>query len=370
MVLKVKDADAASQNVKTTTDGGGTHTPHHNAQLQVGGVDVAVGNPVPVSAASLPLPTGAAVETGGNLAAVATGTGAPADAAYAGSGSASIIAGMKGLYALLTGTLSVNQAGVSATGSSAALNAFVQLNLNGATGFSVAISGTFTATHTFQGTIDGSTYFPLNMLPAGGAPGVATVTTAAAAGQWIGNGNGLLAVRVTATAFTSGSASVTLRAMQAAGLVSSFVTGATSLPVSGSLTAVTTVSTVSAVTAVTNAGTPAVPATAYFLNSTASTNGALILTGTSGLQAFFASNTGASDAWVKLYNKATAPTVGTDIPEMVIRVPAAGQVELTPGFQGYRFPLGLGIAITGGSADSDTTAVAAGQVKVKISRTL
>jgi hypothetical protein len=133
--------------------------------------------------------------------------------------------------------------------------------------------------------------------------------------------------------------------------------------VTGTLTGVTTVTTV------TTAGTPAVPATPYFLNSAAGTNSSLVLTGTSGLQAFFASNTGASDAFVKLYNKAIAPTVGTDVPEMVIKVPAGGQVELTPGFNGYRFPLGLGLGITGLAADTDTTAVAAGQVKVKLSRT-
>jgi hypothetical protein len=137
---------------------------------------------------------------------------------------------------------------------------------------------------------------------------------------------------------------------------------------------ITTVSTVTAVTAVTTAGTPLVPATPYFVNSLATTNGALILTGTSGLQAFYATNTGAV-AFVKLYNKATAPTVGTDVPEMIIPVPHSsggvpGVVEVTPGFNGYRFPLGLGIAITGGVADTDTTAVAAGQVKVKLSRTV
>lgn len=121
---------------------------------------------------------------------------------------------------------------------------------------------------------------------------------------------------------------------------------------------------------VSTAGTPTAPATPYFVNSLATTNGALVLTGTSGLQAFWASNIGASAAYVKLYNKATAPTVGTDVPEMVITVPATGQIELTPGFNGYRFPLGLGIAITGAAADSDTTAVAAGQVKVKLSRTV
>jgi hypothetical protein len=120
---------------------------------------------------------------------------------------------------------------------------------------------------------------------------------------------------------------------------------------------------------------PVVPATPYFVNSAATTNGALILTGTSGLSAFWASNTGASAAFVKLYNKATAPTVGTDVPEMIIPVPAAvggvpGTATLPMGFNSFRFPLGLGIAITGAVADNDTTAVAAGQVKVKLSRTV
>ena len=127
--------------------------------------------------------------------------------------------------------------------------------------------------------------------------------------------------------------------------------------------------------AVTIAGTPAVPATPFFVNSAASTNGALVLTGTSGLSALWASNIGATAAFVKLYNKATAPTVGTDVPEMIIPLPAAvagvpGIAEISPGFNSYRFPLGLGIAITGAVADTDTTAVAAGQVKVKLSRTV
>jgi len=126
---------------------------------------------------------------------------------------------------------------------------------------------------------------------------------------------------------------------------------------------------------VTTAGTPAVPATPYILNSLASTNIALILTGTSGLQAFYATNTGATVAFVKLYNKATAPVLATDVPAMIIPVPAAvsgvpGIATLPIGFSGFRFALGLGIAITGAVADTDTTAVAAGQVKVMLSRTV
>ena len=71
----------------------------------------------------------------------------------------------------------------------------------------------------------------------------------------------------------------------------------------------------------------------------------------------------------------TAPTVGTDVPEMIIAVPplASGVPGVAPfpiGFNGLRFNLGLGLAITDGSADTDTTAVAAGQVKIKLSRTV
>jgi hypothetical protein len=60
---------------------------------------------------------------------------------------------------------------------------------------------------------------------------------------------------------------------------------------------------------------------------------------------------------------------------MIIPVPAAvagvpGVATLPVGFNGFRFALGLGLAITGAVADNDTTAVAAGQVKVILSRTV
>jgi hypothetical protein len=131
--------------------------------------------------------------------------------------------------------------------------------------------------------------------------------------------------------------------------------------------------TLAALTTVTTAGTPAAP-TAYAVNSLATTNGANLSAATTGLQSVYATNTGAGAAFVKLYNKATAPTVGTDVPLMIIPVPAAvggvpGVAQISPGFNGYRFALGLGIAITGAVADTDTTAVAAGQVKVILSRT-
>jgi hypothetical protein len=122
-----------------------------------------------------------------------------------------------------------------------------------------------------------------------------------------------------------------------------------------------------------NAGTPTAP-TNYFLNSAATTNINSITATTTGVQAIHATNIGATVAFVKLYNKASAPVLASDIPEMIITVPAAvagvpGTASLPIGFSGHRFPLGLGIAITGAVADTDATAVALGQVKVKMART-
>lgn len=139
----------------------------------------------------------------------------------------------------------------------------------------------------------------------------------------------------------------------------------------GSLSSISSIGTLSTIT---NAGTPAAP-TNFFLNSLSGTNGSLIIAGTVGLQSFYATNIGATVAYVKLYNKATAPTVGTDVPEMIIAVPrlvsgVPGVATFPIGFNGLRFNLGLGLAITSDFADTDTTAVAAGQVKVKLSRTV
>ena len=119
-------------------------------------------------------------------------------------------------------------------------------------------------------------------------------------------------------------------------------------------------------------GNPSAP-TNQFINSVAGTNIASISTTTTGVSSMYATNTGSTPAYIKLYNKATLPVLATDIPEMIVVVPAAvsgvpGVYTLPIGFSGLRFNSGLGIAITGGSADTDTTAVTAGQVKVKMSR--
>ena len=131
-------------------------------------------------------------------------------------------------------------------------------------------------------------------------------------------------------------------------------------------------SSISSISSIGTIGAPGAP-TNQFINSVAGTNIASISTSTTGVSSMYATNTGLTPAYIKLYNKATLPVLATDIPEMIIVVPAAvsgvpGVATFPIGFNGLRFNLGLGLAITGGSADTDTTAVTAGQVKVKMSR--
>ena len=196
--------------------------------------------------------------------------------------------------------------------------------------------------------------------------GAATEATAAAllsAAQAIKTAAEALAGRTLDTSAISGTVALDSATLSALEGVNATVSG--TQPVSGTVTATVTAGTVN----------PVVPATPYFLNSAATTNGALILTGTSNVSSFYATNEGATAAYIKLYNKATAPTVGTDVPEMTIPVPAAvsgvpGVAAIPIGFHGFRFALGLGIAITRNAVYTDTTAVGAGEVKVKLSRTV
>lgn len=72
-------------------------------------------------------------------------------------------------------------------------------------------------------------------------------------------------------------------------------------------------------------------------------------------------NSGAAAAFFKLYNKASAPTVGTDVPVWTIAVPAGGSVSYQLA-TGMVFSLGIAYAITNLVADTDTTAVLLSQV--------
>lgn len=76
-------------------------------------------------------------------------------------------------------------------------------------------------------------------------------------------------------------------------------------------------------------------------------------------------NDGAAEVYVKFYNKATAPTVGTDTPVMTVPIPAGAgaNVEFTNGIE---FATGIGVGATTAVADASTAAPAANQVIVNL----
>jgi hypothetical protein len=101
------------------------------------------------------------------------------------------------------------------------------------------------------------------------------------------------------------------------------------------------------------------------LLSAASTNATSVKGSAGQVYGWFIYNTTSSAKFFKLYNKASAPTVGTDTPFMTIPIPATSgtNVEYSMGI-----PMGTGIAfaLTGAVGDADTTALAANDVVVNL----
>ena len=100
--------------------------------------------------------------------------------------------------------------------------------------------------------------------------------------------------------------------------------------------------------------------TNYNVVTAASTNSAVVKATAGTLYEITISNPTATAAYVKLYNKATAPTVGTDVPVFTQAVAAGSTVALNFGQVGKRFATGIGIACTAAAAASDTGVSVAG----------
>lgn len=119
------------------------------------------------------------------------------------------------------------------------------------------------------------------------------------------------------------------------------------------------------VTAAVTGGTvlPVTPTTT-FTNSAASTNATVTKASAGTLWSVTVSNINAALRYLKMYDKATAPTVGTDVPVLIIPIPITGTVSVNGGSNGIRFATGIAWALTALAADSDTTVVAASEHKV------
>ena len=223
---------------------------------------------------------------------------------------------------------------------------------------------------TFEGSIDSTNgtdgnWFGIQVLRSNAntielTTGVLAATPAYA---WETSVNGLSFVRVRATAHTSGTANWKFqRGSYATEPIPAAQISGTQ-PVSGSVTV-----SGSLTSAGTTTNTPVTP-TQSFINSAATTNATSVKASAGTVWSIIASNVNAAARYVKFYNLAVAPTVGTSVPVFTITIPAGGTVQFDGGSNGIRFGTGIALAITGAMADADTTAVAANEIKVATSYT-
>lgn len=205
----------------------------------------------------------------------------------------------------------------------------------------VQLTGTWSATVQIQITRDGT-----NWVNVTGSYSVTNAATGAyvsaggitATGVYHADVSGVSGVRVITTAYTSGTVTGTVAVSQGT---------ASMVAIEGNPVVVV------------SSATPATPSASVVL-STASTNATSVKVTAGNAYAVVLSNPGATAAYFKLYNKASAPTVGTDVPVITIPVPATSTIAYEFGAVGLRFTTGVAFALTGAITDADTTSSAAG----------
>lgn len=98
------------------------------------------------------------------------------------------------------------------------------------------------------------------------------------------------------------------------------------------------------------------------LSAAATTNGTLVKSSAGRVYKVQGYNASTSVRYLKLYNKASAPTVGTDTPVITLALQPSHGFVLDFGNIGYSFAAGIGYGLTGSFADNDTTALTAGDI--------
>lgn len=101
-------------------------------------------------------------------------------------------------------------------------------------------------------------------------------------------------------------------------------------------------------------------ATARLLSSLASTNANNVKSSQGRLFRVTGYNSNAAARYLKFYNKASAPTVGTDTPIWTEYL--AAQTKFSIDMASLNFSTGIAFALTTGSPDNDTGALTAGDV--------
>jgi hypothetical protein len=100
----------------------------------------------------------------------------------------------------------------------------------------------------------------------------------------------------------------------------------------------------------------------HYLSATSNNSTLVSGAGQNVLKWIIVYNNTATIYYLKFYNKATAPTCGTDTPAITIPLPPTGTSTgvVSIGFDDTRFTAGIGFCIVGGQADNDNTNAATG----------
>ncbi len=261
-------------------------------------------------------------------------------------------------------TITRNTLNTTASGTIDAVNENVEIACDGAGMVGVELLGTSVQTVVYEATIDGTTWFAVNAL-------VSTGTSISQSTTFPTRAAFLLPaaykkVRVRTSAYTSGSIVATLTANSATNIVTLGTSGATI----GALAAGSAV--IGALAAGSNligqvnvAPRTTGGCTMYHRKATGDTNLVSIKGSAGQIYGLHVVNRAGAERFVKLYNKASAPVLLSDVPVIVIPL-RAGETAVISEINGMAFSAGIAMAITGGIGDTDTTALTANDVVLNL----
>jgi hypothetical protein len=269
----------------------------------------------------------------------------------------------------------------------------------GSPGCIISITGAFVMTNSFEGSVDGgATWFAVAGHTIGGLGSGASSTTGAV--TLVINCSGCTHVRTRVSAYTSGSASITIRsslyAPSVGGSIGSITIGVAPGVTAASLGKAEDAAHTSGDTGVfmlgvrndarvaltntdldysplavhptgaayvqallSSAGLATNAPSQHHLVAAAGTNATSVKGSAGGIQRIIVTNTNAALRYLKFFNKATAPTVGTDTPVLTIGVPPLSTLPINCEMAPIVFTNGIAYAMVTGAADLDSVAVAA-----------
>jgi hypothetical protein len=209
---------------------------------------------------------------------------------------------------------------------------------------SLQLSGTWVGTVSFQGSNDNGTFYPVATSDPSG--GLTTGDTSTTTNRIVKIPTTFKYLRVRVTAYSSGTVQGVAfghRDENSSGLIAALG------PVT--LTAETT----KKIGNVGIAQSGAAVTYQKFISDT-TTNATAVSSVPANISILHMENSGDGVRYVKFYNKASAPVVGTDVPLITIGIPAVSSSSFTlPALIGIDFSIGISFAITLGAADGDAT---------------